>query len=152
MRQLTGRQRGAALIEFALVMPLLIFLLLGIIEFGIMVMHQMTLEQAAREASRLAAVQDPTTEILERIENSTTNLPNQDEVEVSMSYSTDNGTTFAYALGDTPGGENNAPPGSLVRITVDCPHHLVSGSFFGWLTGAVNNTVPLRADVVMRRE
>lgn len=147
-----NKHRGAALIEFALIVPLLIFLLLGIIEFGIVVMHQLTLEQAAREGSRLAAVRNPTTKVIERIMNSAAILPNRSDLEITLSYSTDNGQTYPYPLGDTAGGTNDAPPGSLVQVTVSWPHRLVTGSFFGWLTGAENNTLPLRAEVVMRRE
>lgn len=146
------KRRGAALVEFALILPFLIFLLLGIIEFGIVVMHQLTLEQAAREGSRIAAVRNPTTDVIERITNSAATLPNQQEMQISITYSTDNGQSFPYTLADTAGEENNAPPGSLVRVTLDCPHHLVTGSFFSWMTGAVNNTVPMHAQVVMRRE
>ena len=146
------KHRGAALIEFALIVPLLIFLLLGIVEFGIVVMHQLTLEQAAREGSRLAAVRNPTTEVVERITNSASILPNGSELEIAMAYSTDNGLTYPYLLGNTAGGTNDAPPGSLVQVSVSWPHHLATGSFFGWLTGAENNTLPLHAEVVMRRE
>jgi len=146
------KRRGAALVEFALIFPLLIMMLLGIIEFGIMVMHQLTLEQAAREGSRLAAVRNPVEDVTERITNSASTLPNQQEMEISMTYSTDNGQSFPNTLTDTGGGENDAPPGSLIQVELNWPHHLVMGSFFGWLTGAENNTVPLHAVVVMRRE
>ena len=146
------RWRGATLVEFALIFPLLIFLLLGIIEFGIVVMQQLTLEQAAREGSRVAAVRNPTADIYERITNTSSTLPNQQELEIAISYSIDNGLTFPYTLGDTSGSVNDAPPGSLVQVSLDCPHHLVTGSFFSWLIGAENNTIPLHAEVVMRRE
>lgn len=148
----TVKRTGAVLIEFALIVPLLIFLLLGIIEFGIVVMHQLTLEQAAREGSRLAAVRNPTPEVVERITNSIATLPNGSELEISMAYSTDNGLTYPYTLEDTGGGVNDAPTGSLIQVSLSLPHHLVTGSFFGWLTGARNNTLPLHAEVVMRRE
>jgi Flp pilus assembly protein TadG len=146
------KRRGAVLVEFALIVPLLIMLLLGILEFGVMVMHQLTLEQAAREGSRLAAVRNSVTSVTERITNSASTLPNQEELQIVMAYSTDNGQSFPYTLADTAGGENDAPPGSLVQVSINWPHHLVTGSFFGWLTGAENNTVPLRTEVVMRRE
>jgi len=153
LRANNRRRKGAALVEFALIVPLLIFLLLGIIEFGIMVMHQLTLEQAAREGSRIAAVRNPLADITQRITNSALTLPNQQEMQIIMSYSTDNGQTFPYTLGDTSAGEvNDAPPGSLIQVSLDWPHHLVTGSFFSWLTGAENNTIPLHAKVVMRRE
>ena len=44
--------RGAAAVEFALVMPILIMLLFGIIEFGRAYNAKLTLANAAREAAR----------------------------------------------------------------------------------------------------
>jgi Flp pilus assembly protein TadG len=145
------RWRGAALVEFALIVPLLIFLLLGILEFGILVMHRLTLEQAAREGSRLAAVRATTATIQQRITNAAPTITNKQEMQVSLKYSTDNGASFGYTLGNS-GSENNAPPGSLVQVGITCPHHLVTGSFFAWLPGVANNAVPLHVAVVMRRE
>lgn len=147
-----ARRRGAALVEFAIVLPLLILLLLGIMEFGILMLHQLNLEQAAREGSRLAAVRNATTDILTRIDNSAATLSNKQEMQVTLTYSTDNGASFPYTLGDASASENNAPPGSLIKVAIDCPHHLITGSFFAWLPGAVGNSLPLHAAVVMRRE
>jgi Flp pilus assembly protein TadG len=49
-------QRGAVAVEFALVLPLLMVLVFGVIDFGRAFNAQETLTQAAREGSRLAAV------------------------------------------------------------------------------------------------
>jgi len=49
-------QRGAAAVEFAIVLPLLMLLLLGILEFGWMFNQQISLTNAAREAARYYAV------------------------------------------------------------------------------------------------
>jgi hypothetical protein len=50
------RERGANLIEMALVMPFLIVLLFGIIEFGWVFAQDLTIKHGAREGARLAAV------------------------------------------------------------------------------------------------
>ncbi len=47
---------GQALVEFALILPLLLMLLLGIIQFGFIFNGQITLTSAAREGARLAVV------------------------------------------------------------------------------------------------
>jgi Flp pilus assembly protein TadG len=54
----TGRPRdeGAAAVEFALVMPLLVLLIFGIIEFGGAYNAYITVTHAAREGARMAAV------------------------------------------------------------------------------------------------
>jgi Flp pilus assembly protein TadG len=48
--------RGAAAVEMAFVLPVLLFLLMGIIDFGRMFNAQIQLSQAAREGVRLASL------------------------------------------------------------------------------------------------
>lgn len=45
-------QRGAALVEFALILPVLLLILMGIIEFGIIMYDKAIITNASREASR----------------------------------------------------------------------------------------------------
>jgi hypothetical protein len=52
-------ERGAALVEFAVVMPLLILLLFGIMEAGWFFAQQVEVNNAAREGGRLAVVDYP---------------------------------------------------------------------------------------------
>lgn len=54
-----GADRGAAAVEFGLLLPLILLIVLGIIDFGGMLHAQITLTQAAREGARVAALQDP---------------------------------------------------------------------------------------------
>jgi Flp pilus assembly protein TadG len=54
-----ARDRGAAAVEFALLLPVLLLLVFGIIDFGRALNAQITLTQAAREGARLAAVGQP---------------------------------------------------------------------------------------------
>ena len=49
--------RGVAVVEFALVMPILILLVAGVVQFGIMYSQYQVLQGAAREGARCAAVQ-----------------------------------------------------------------------------------------------
>jgi Flp pilus assembly protein TadG len=48
--------RGAAAVEFALVLPLLLILIFGIIDFGRMLNAKITLTEAAREGARATAL------------------------------------------------------------------------------------------------
>jgi len=50
--------RGAAVVEFALVVPLLVLLVVGIAEFGRAYYLQTTISGAAREAVRVMAIED----------------------------------------------------------------------------------------------
>jgi Flp pilus assembly protein TadG len=52
------RERGAAAVEFALVVPLLLILVLGIFEFGRAYNIQTTLSAAAREGVRVMALEN----------------------------------------------------------------------------------------------
>lgn len=57
--QLAARLRseaGAELVEFALVLPLLLLVLGGIVDFGMLLQRQQVVTNAAREGARLAAV------------------------------------------------------------------------------------------------
>ena len=49
-------ERGAELIEFALVLPLLLLLVLGIVDFGFMFQRMEVVTNAAREGARLAVL------------------------------------------------------------------------------------------------
>ncbi len=51
--------RGSAAVEFALLVPILLLIVFGIIDFGRALNAQITLTQAAREGARLAAVGQP---------------------------------------------------------------------------------------------
>jgi len=50
------KERGAVAVEFALVAPVLVMLLLGIMEFGRAYNAQVTLSSAAREGVRVMAI------------------------------------------------------------------------------------------------
>jgi Flp pilus assembly protein TadG len=54
--------RGAAAVEMALVMPLLVSLLLGIIDMGRLFNAEIQLSQAAREGARIASLGPPSTQ------------------------------------------------------------------------------------------
>lgn len=49
-------QRGAAAVEFALIMPLLLILVFGIISYGYMLSFRQAISQGAAEGARAAAV------------------------------------------------------------------------------------------------
>ena len=51
-----GADGGASAVEFALILPLLVLFLFGIIEFGLAFSRQQGMEAAAREGARLAAL------------------------------------------------------------------------------------------------
>ena len=50
-----GAERGQSLVEFALLVPVFLLLLLGMLEFGYMFLQNQTLESATREGARAGA-------------------------------------------------------------------------------------------------
>lgn len=77
-RRRRARDRGAALLEFALIAPLFFFVVFGGIEIGLLFRSHLAVEDASRTAARVASVErDNATAdqaILERIEQLTRNL------------------------------------------------------------------------------
>src|SRR5436309_14615400 len=56
-RRSQHQQRGTALIEMAMILPLLTLLLVGIVNMGLMVREHQVLQNAAREGARYSALQ-----------------------------------------------------------------------------------------------
>ncbi len=52
-------ERGQSLVEFTLVLPVLLLILFSIIEFGLVMYDKVSVIHDAREAARLASVNDP---------------------------------------------------------------------------------------------
>ena len=53
---LAASQKGQDLVEFALLLPLLLAMFLGIMEFGIIILSYNTIANAAREGARYAII------------------------------------------------------------------------------------------------
>lgn len=61
--------RGQSLLEFALVLPILLLLFFGIIEFGIIFSDNLIISQAAREGARVGVVGGSDEEIINTVEH-----------------------------------------------------------------------------------
>lgn len=68
------QEKGAALVEFALVVTLLMLLVFGIIEFGRILHTQLVVTSAAREGARKAVVTGDENDIETAISNATASL------------------------------------------------------------------------------
>lgn len=58
--KLIKNEKGQAIVEFAIVLPVLILLILGSIEYGWLLYGKITLNSAAREGARVGAVMNTT--------------------------------------------------------------------------------------------
>ena len=56
-------RKGQALVEFAMVLPLLLALVTGIVDVGFLYHHQLLLTDAAREGARLGSLGQPSSDV-----------------------------------------------------------------------------------------
>ena len=56
MKLILKNQKGASAVEFALILPLLILVIFGIIEFGLLLYNQQVITNASREGARAGIV------------------------------------------------------------------------------------------------
>lgn len=151
----SSRRKAQALVEFALVLPFLIVLILGIMEFGWLTKNQLSINNATREGARTAALGRSTTEITSVIENQTDGVPGSPgKLTITMKCDDNNASNgynyninLSNAAADSEGVvHNDAPAGAMIQVTVSIPNQSLTG-FFSFLT---NRTIS--ASVVMRRE
>jgi Flp pilus assembly protein TadG len=138
-------------VEFVIVVPLLLLLVLGIMEFGMIMHDYIMLAQGAREGARTAAIGAPVRSITSRVIEASLPSVSPDLVQITA-Y--DPGTSSWVAVSDKASGDkNNVPSDGIVRVTIkDYPHHMVTGNFFAWLPGCSNGVMNLSASLTMRRE
>lgn len=113
-RRRVGTDRGAVAVEFAIVLPILLLLILGIVEFGRAYYVQTTLSGAAREGVRAMALHNNASEAITTVQSS------------------------ALGLGVTSGQIAISPSsctlGSTVTVTVTYPMAYLTGFFGDTLT------------------
>lgn len=79
-------QQGQALVEFAIILPILLLLVMGIIQFGMMLGSYLTLQNAAREGARAGIIGSTNAEI-QRVINSTSPNLELDKLTVGITPS-----------------------------------------------------------------
>lgn len=72
--RIVKNQKGQALVEFAIILPVLLLLIMGIVQFGMLLGSYLTLENAAREAARAGIIGSTDTEIQGVITSTSPNL------------------------------------------------------------------------------
>jgi len=84
IRRSRRRERGQALVEFALVLPLLLLLLLGIAEFAVVMLSYNTLADAARQGARYGIVHPGDVAAIEATARSATTWLDQDALTFTV--------------------------------------------------------------------
>jgi len=112
------RDRGAAAVEFALVLPILLLLVFGVIEFGRIYSIQSSITAAARNGARVMALtNDPTS-------------ASQAAVAAAAPY-----TISSADVSITPTDcDVTDSPGASTTVTINYPVTLLTGFFGAHLT------------------
>ncbi|MHC4402875.1 MAG: TadE/TadG family type IV pilus assembly protein [Planctomycetota bacterium] len=117
-----GRRRGATLVEFALVAPLLFLLIFAIIEFGRFVMAQQILTNAAREGARRAVLEQSTVS----------------EVQQTVSDYLANSTIPGASVTVSPDPLTLAGFGDSVTVTCSVSYDQITWMPAPWILGGTN--------------
>ena len=119
------RRRGATLVEFAIVAPLLFLFIFGIIEFGRMVMVHQIITNAAREGARRAILEQTTAAEVQTI------------VGDYLTGSSISGATVTV----TPAQFDHVGFGTPVAVAVSVPFDEVSWLPAPWFLAGTNLSV-----------
>jgi Flp pilus assembly protein TadG len=136
----TKGQRGAALIEFAIILPVMLVLLLGITEFGFLLYNKAMITNASREGARAAILFDEP------------RLNEADIATVVNNYCQDHLITFGSATPVTDAVPDTCPDsGASITVTVGYQYDWLVLSILQYATALVGS-VNLSATTVMRCE
>ena len=132
-------EKGQALVEFALLVPIFLMLLFAIVDFGMGFHSWITVTNSAREGARLGAVHATTEKIIERVEDTATLINEDTNMEVFVTNAAD------------AGGQ----PGESVVVKVDYDYDLITplASLVAFISGdIIGPTLTLSSTAEMRLE
>ena len=125
-------KRGQSLVEFALIVPILVLLVMGIVEFGRIFMAQQAITNASREGARTGVLPTSSTSDVESTVNT---------------YMTNAGLTGTSSMTCTNVGPTT-PSGSATSVTVSYSLEILTGTIVPGLGSSVN----ISHTTVMRHE
>lgn len=147
--KLSKNQSGAAAVEFAIVIPVLLLMALGSFEFGLLFYNKQVITNAAREGARAGIVLNDSdfkddSAVIDIVKNycenrlidfgGNANLTNSD-ILLSL---------------DPSGPRQTASFGDEFSVSVEYEHHLAVPSFFDFL--GVDTTITITSLSLMRME
>ena len=134
-------QKGNALVEFALILPIFLALIFGMVTFSIALYNKTVLTMATREGARVGAMYVETRTNAITKSNATTAVTNACQNKL-----------ISFGSGMTPTITFNIDPISDNFITVTASVNY-TGLFWGFITNSTSNTnYPISATTTMRLE
>jgi Flp pilus assembly protein TadG len=141
LKRLAKAEHGAELIEFALTFPILLLVVMGIVDFGLLFQQYEVLTNAAREGARVAVLPGyGTTDVQTRV-NQYIQATNLTSANVTTSLATPPPLPIGTGL-----------CASVKTVTVTYPHQYVFLSGVAKFFGATFGTKTLIATASMRSE
>lgn len=143
----SGTEKGAAVVEFALILPLLLLLVFGIIEFGLLLYNKAMLTNASREGARAGIVYsaDPVTGLDRLSKTEITQVVNN----YCQNYLITFGTTPNLTVTTNPDPTETVPSGQSLTVNVSYHYNfLLVPAVITNLTGGLD----LIASTSMREE
>jgi len=126
-------ERGAAAVEFALLLPLLMLILFGVVEFGMIMYSREVITNASREGARTGIVQ-------------VTPKPTAGQIRaVVTNYLTGTGINPATVAIAVAGAGLTAP--NTLTVTVTYPYNFFAPGILG-----LGTSITLTGKTVMRQE
>ncbi|HKX75314.1 MAG TPA: TadE/TadG family type IV pilus assembly protein [Acidimicrobiia bacterium] len=130
-----SKESGASLVEFALLAPFLLLLLIGVIEFAWLFSQHLDVRQGAREAARLMSLNHP-----EGRSSAARNSSDTDQLVAAICATLEQATNAEVTLQSTGGGDD------LATATVAAPASTIT-NLLSW---AVPPSMMLSSDVETR--
>ena len=117
--------QGAVLIEFALVFTLFIFLVFGMVDFGLAINTKTQIGSGGREGARLGTVSLDAAAVEARVRDVTGDL-DQTVLTVTVECHQPDGTLCTDGGGTPPGTLSLGKPGDAVVVTVNYPYNMIT--------------------------
>ncbi len=121
-------EKGQSLVEFALLIPILILILMAIVEFGFMFNTYITINNASREGARLGSLGGSDTEVALRVLEASPNLASEN-----------------FTIAVTPGVRNR---GDMIRVNIQYDYQIITPI----MSTVLSPLIDLEAETVMRVE
>jgi hypothetical protein len=141
------RRRGQSLVEFALILPVFLLVLMGILDLGRAVYYSSTLSNTARETARRGIV-DQTCANLSDVANQRS--VGMEDVGIGIQWRT---AVTETLIGDCPllGGETEAGVNDLIHVTLDYDYNAATpiiGNLIGTIHMQAESKFPIEAECV----